>query len=46
MSIMQLQEGKAKICAEILNDPRLETVVPNIPKTKINIHTLKKVFAV
>jgi len=45
MSIMQLQEGKAKICAEILNDPRLETVVPNIPKTKINIHTLKKVFA-
>jgi SNF2 family DNA or RNA helicase len=46
MSIMQLQEGKAKICAEILNDPRLETVVPNIPKTKINIQTLKKIFAV
>jgi len=46
MSIMQLQETKAKICAEILNDPRLETVVPNIPKTKINIQTLKKIFAV
>ena len=46
MSIMQLQEAKAKICAEILNDPRLETVVPNIPKTKINIQTLKKIFAV
>ena len=46
MSIMQLQEGKAKICAEILNDPRLETIVPNIPKTKINIQTLKKLFAV
>jgi SNF2 family DNA or RNA helicase len=46
MSIMNLQEGKAKICAEILNDPRLETLVPNIPKTKINIQTLKKIFAV
>ncbi len=46
MSIMSLQDTKAKICAEILNDPRLETVVPNIPKTKINVHTLKKIFAV
>lgn len=46
MSIMNLQEGKAKICAEILNDPRLETIVPNIPKTKINVQTLKKIFAV
>ena len=46
MSIMNLQEGKAKICAEILNDPRLESVIPNIPKTKINVQTLKKIFAV
>jgi SNF2 family DNA or RNA helicase len=46
MSIMQLQDAKAKICAEILNDPRLETVVPNIPKTKINILALRKIFAV
>ena len=45
-SIMQLQEGKAKICAEILNDPRLATQVPNVSKTKINIQTLKKIFAV
>lgn len=45
-SIMQLQEGKAKVCAEVLNDPRLETQVPNVPKTKINIQTLKKIFAV
>jgi SNF2 family DNA or RNA helicase len=44
-SIMQLQEGKAKVCAEILNDPRLETQVPNVTKTKINIQTLKKIFA-
>ena len=45
-SIMQLQEGKAKVCAEVLNDPRLETQVPNTTKTKINIQTLKKIFAV
>ena len=45
-SIMQLQEGKAKVCAEVLNDPRLETQVPNVTKTRINIQTLKKIFAV
>lgn len=45
-SIMHLQEGKAKVCAEVLNDPRLETQVPNVTKTKINIQTLKKIFAV
>ena len=45
-SIMQLQEGKAKVCAEVLNDPRLATQVPNVSKTKINIQTLKKIFAV
>ena len=45
-SIMQLQEGKAKVCAEVLNDPRLETQVPNVSRTKITIHTLKKIFSV
>ena len=45
-SIMQLQEGKAKVCAEVLNDPRLETQVPNVTRTKITIHTLRKIFAV
>ena len=45
-SIMQLQEGKAKVCAEVLNDPRLETQVPNVSRTKITIHALKKIFAV
>ena len=45
-SIMHLQEGKAKVCAEVLNDPRLETQVPNVTKTKINIQTLRKIFAV
>lgn len=45
-SIMQLQEGKAKVCAEVLNDPRLETQVPNASRTKITIHALKKIFAV
>jgi SNF2 family DNA or RNA helicase len=45
-SIMHLQEGKAKVCAEVLKDPRLETQVPNVTRTKITIHTLKKIFAV
>jgi SNF2 family DNA or RNA helicase len=45
-SIMQLQEGKAKVCAEVLNDPRLATQVPNVTRTKINIQTLRKIFAV
>jgi SNF2 family DNA or RNA helicase len=45
-SIMQLQEVKAKVCAEVLNDPRLETQVPNLTQTKITIHALKKIFAV
>jgi hypothetical protein len=34
------------VCAEVLNDPRLETQVPNVTKTKINIQTLRKIFAV
>jgi SNF2 family DNA or RNA helicase len=45
-SIMQLQEGKARVCAEVLNDPRLATQVPNVSRTKINIQTLRKIFAV
>jgi SNF2 family DNA or RNA helicase len=45
-SIMQLQEGKARVCAEVLNDPRIMDQVPNVPKTKVNIQTLRKIFAV
>lgn len=45
-SIMQLQDTKAKVCAEVLNDPRLETQVPNTAHSKITIHALKKIFAV
>lgn len=45
-SIMALQEVKAKVCSEILNDPRIETQVPNVSRTKITVHALKKIFAV
>jgi SNF2 family DNA or RNA helicase len=45
-SIMQLQEAKARVCAEVLNDPALETQVPNASKTKITIHALRKIFRV
>jgi SNF2 family DNA or RNA helicase len=45
-SIMQLQEGKAKVCAEVLNDPKLATQVPNASRTRITIHALRKIFRV
>jgi SNF2 family DNA or RNA helicase len=45
-SIMQLQDAKAKVCAEVLNDPRIQNQVPNVAKTKVNIQTLRKIFAV
>jgi hypothetical protein len=45
-SIMQLQEGKAKVCAEVLNDPTLATQVPNASRTRITIHALRKIFRV
>ena len=45
-SIMQLQEGKAKVCAEVLNDPRIQEQVPNVPRVRVNIQTLKKIFSV
>jgi len=46
-SIMQLQGEKAKVCAEVLNDPRIMEQVPSAPKTtRINIQTLKRIFAV
>ena len=43
-SILQLQEGKAKVCSEVLGDPRVLTQVPK--STKINIQALKRIFAV
>jgi SNF2 family DNA or RNA helicase len=43
-SILQLQEGKAKVCAEVLGDPRVLTQVPK--STKMNIQALKTIFAV
>jgi SNF2 family DNA or RNA helicase len=43
-SILQLQEGKAKVCAEVLGDPRVMAQVPK--STKMNIQVLKRIFAV
>jgi SNF2 family DNA or RNA helicase len=42
-SIMQLQDGKARVCAEVLNDERLATQVPNVA---VNAKTLKQIFSV
>ena len=43
-SILQLQEGKAKVCAEVLGDPRVMAQVPK--SSKMNIQALKRIFAV
>jgi SNF2 family DNA or RNA helicase len=43
-SILQLQEGKARVCAEVLGDPRVMAQVPK--STKMNIQALKTIFAV
>jgi len=43
-SILQLQEGKARVCADVLGDPRVMTQVPK--STKMNIQALKRIFAV
>jgi len=42
-SIMQLQNHKATVCAEVLNDPRLETQLPK-SKATYTIQDLKKLF--
>jgi hypothetical protein len=44
---MQLQEGKAKVCADVLNDTRIMDQIPNVPKkAKMDIQTLKRIFSV
>jgi len=45
-SILLLQEGKSKVCADVLNEPTLATQVPNARKSKITIHALRKIFRV
>jgi SNF2 family DNA or RNA helicase len=42
-SIMQLQNHKALVCAEVLNDPRLEAQIPKT-RSKYSIQDLKRLF--
>ena len=42
-SIMQLQNHKALVCAEVLNDPRLELQIPK-SKATYTVQDLKKLF--
>jgi SNF2 family DNA or RNA helicase len=44
-SILQLQETKVKVCAEVLNDERLVAQMPARTQ-KISVHQLKKLFSV
>ena len=45
-SIVQLQEAKARVCAEVLNDQRIMSQVPSSMRSRITIHALKKIFNV
>jgi len=40
---MQLQNHKALVCAEVLNDPRLELQIPK-SKATYTVQDLKKLF--
>lgn len=44
-SICALQAAKCKVCAEVLNDPRMEAQLPS-SKGNLSIQTIKKIFNV
>ena len=44
-TLVNLQEQKSKICAEVLLDKRIEKQVPAIKETDITIHELKNFFS-
>ena len=44
-SILELQERKTKVCAEVLNDQRILAQLPR-GSSKVSVHALKKIFHV
>lgn len=44
-SMMALQGAKSTICAEVLNDPRLQTKIPQGNKAGIGIRQVKNIFS-
>jgi len=44
-TMMALQNHKATVCAEVLNDPRLATQIP-VASNKLTIRDIKKIFKV
>jgi len=44
-SIMELQESKSRICAEVLGDPRLETKIPATNHKNISIRAIRSIFS-
>ena len=44
-SIMQLQNHKAAVCADVLNDPKLAVQIPPT-KSKLSVRTIAKLFSV
>jgi hypothetical protein len=43
-SIMALQGHKAAICAEVLNDPRINKQIPITNKKGISIRAIRQIF--
>jgi SNF2 family DNA or RNA helicase len=45
-SIMELQGAKSKVCAQVLNDPRLESQIPGLVARGITVQAVRRIFAV
>ena len=45
-SIMTLQGHKQAVCADVLQDERLRSQLPCVPKSGINARAVRKIFAV
>jgi SNF2 family DNA or RNA helicase len=45
-TIMSLQEHKAIVCSEVLNDPRLAKQIPPAESGALTLHNLRNIFAV
>jgi len=45
-SIMELQGAKSKVCAQVLNDPRLESQIPGLIARGITVQAVRRIFAV
>ena len=45
-SMMELQEAKSVVCADVLNDHRLKGQIPTSSKRNFGVREIKKIFHV